>query len=347
MTIMIAIPGDAAGRERLARRLEVEAGRIRRAAGDHDRPHAGADFVIWRLKMLGAAGSARALAALLRAHDRPFPLEPAPRDDDPVAETRPRRRMRRPLSPRPAPAAPAPAAETRPGAPPAAAAESHATGASEPAVVLPARRYRIADVVARAAAAYGLERSALTGESLKKAIVKPRQIAMWAASRLTGRSMLEIGIYFGGRDHTTVIHAVRTISAEVAAGSALGREAEAFFAGFDTRPAVPLGIGAVSAEAVREAAARDAGFRETVDAAIAAAFGTDAALRYWTAWRLTGASYREIGFSAGEPRAETVERAIHFVEEAVRLDSALGRRARARLGAVLGELPAPPAGAVA
>ncbi|KAF0124227.1 MAG: dnaA, partial [Methylocystaceae bacterium] len=42
-------------------------------------------------------------------------------------------------------------------------------------------------------------------------VVRPRQIAMYLSKVLTLRSLPEIGRRFGGRDHTTVLHAVRKI----------------------------------------------------------------------------------------------------------------------------------------
>ncbi len=45
-------------------------------------------------------------------------------------------------------------------------------------------------------------------------IARPRQIAMYLAKELTQKSLPEIGELFGGRDHTTVLHAVRKINAE-------------------------------------------------------------------------------------------------------------------------------------
>jgi len=42
-------------------------------------------------------------------------------------------------------------------------------------------------------------------------VARPRQVAMYLAKQLTPRSLPEIGRRFGGRDHTTVIHAVRRI----------------------------------------------------------------------------------------------------------------------------------------
>lgn len=44
-------------------------------------------------------------------------------------------------------------------------------------------------------------------------VVRPRQIAMWFCRELTTRSLPEIGKTFGGRDHTTALHAIRTIDA--------------------------------------------------------------------------------------------------------------------------------------
>jgi chromosomal replication initiator protein len=45
-------------------------------------------------------------------------------------------------------------------------------------------------------------------------IAKPRQIAMYLAKELTQKSLPEIGELFGGRDHTTVLHAVRKIGSD-------------------------------------------------------------------------------------------------------------------------------------
>ncbi|MEO8310743.1 MAG: chromosomal replication initiator protein DnaA [Caldimonas sp.] len=45
-------------------------------------------------------------------------------------------------------------------------------------------------------------------------IARPRQIAMYIAKEMTQKSLPEIGELFGGRDHTTVLHAVRKIAAE-------------------------------------------------------------------------------------------------------------------------------------
>jgi chromosomal replication initiator protein len=45
-----------------------------------------------------------------------------------------------------------------------------------------------------------------------RAIARPRQVAMWLSRELTPHSLPEIGDAFGGRDHTTVLHACRTVT---------------------------------------------------------------------------------------------------------------------------------------
>ena len=57
-------------------------------------------------------------------------------------------------------------------------------------------------------------------------VVRPRQVAMYLAKTLTLRSLPEIGRRFGGRDHTTVLHAVRKIENLVNTDNALAEEIE-------------------------------------------------------------------------------------------------------------------------
>jgi len=57
-------------------------------------------------------------------------------------------------------------------------------------------------------------------------VVKPRQIAMYLAKVLTPRSLPEIGRRFGGRDHTTVLHAVRKIEGLAKIDTTLNEELE-------------------------------------------------------------------------------------------------------------------------
>jgi len=59
---------------------------------------------------------------------------------------------------------------------------------------------------------YKIKVTELHSKKRTRAIARPRQIAMWLARELTAHSLPEIGDFFGGRDHTTVIHACRRIS---------------------------------------------------------------------------------------------------------------------------------------
>jgi chromosomal replication initiator protein len=58
---------------------------------------------------------------------------------------------------------------------------------------------------------YGVKMSDLQSKRRHKSIAFPRQVCMYLARRHTRYSLEEIGGYFGGRDHTTVLHAVRTV----------------------------------------------------------------------------------------------------------------------------------------
>lgn len=60
---------------------------------------------------------------------------------------------------------------------------------------------------------YGLKQADLISERRARAVARPRQAAMWLAKQITTRSLPDIGRRFGGRDHTTVLHAVRRIEA--------------------------------------------------------------------------------------------------------------------------------------
>lgn len=66
-------------------------------------------------------------------------------------------------------------------------------------------------VIAAVCAYYEIRRVDLVSQRREKEIVRPRQIAMWLARRLTGLSLPAIGRILGGRDHTTVLHGVRVI----------------------------------------------------------------------------------------------------------------------------------------
>ena len=69
----------------------------------------------------------------------------------------------------------------------------------------------IANIQKTVADYYGLRLVELNGKSRTRSLVRPRQIAMALAKELTEHSLPEIGDAFGGRDHTTVLHACRVV----------------------------------------------------------------------------------------------------------------------------------------
>jgi len=62
---------------------------------------------------------------------------------------------------------------------------------------------------------FNLPDDILRAKTRKKEIVLPRQIAMYLSKKLTNYSLKSIGLHFGGRDHSTVIHSCQTIEREI------------------------------------------------------------------------------------------------------------------------------------
>jgi chromosomal replication initiator protein len=93
-------------------------------------------------------------------------------------------------------------------------------GAREP------RRVKIEDIQKVVARHFNVSKSDLLSSRRTRTIVRPRQIAMYLSKVLTPRSLPEIGRRFGGRDHTTVLHAVRKIEELIAGDKQLGEEIE-------------------------------------------------------------------------------------------------------------------------
>jgi chromosomal replication initiator protein len=88
------------------------------------------------------------------------------------------------------------------------------------------RRVKIEDIQKLVASHYSVTRADILSSRRTAAVVKPRQIAMYLAKTLTLRSLPEIGRRFGGRDHTTVLHAVRKIEGLSHADRTLNDELE-------------------------------------------------------------------------------------------------------------------------
>lgn len=73
------------------------------------------------------------------------------------------------------------------------------------------RKVTIEEIQRRVAEYYNVRLADMLSARRARAVARPRQVAMWLSKQLTTRSLPEIGRKFGGRDHTTVIHAVRKI----------------------------------------------------------------------------------------------------------------------------------------
>lgn len=88
------------------------------------------------------------------------------------------------------------------------------------------KRVKIEDIQKLVASHYSISRPDILSSRRTATVVRPRQIAMYLSKVLTLRSLPEIGRRFGGRDHTTVLHAVRKIESLAKADGALSEELE-------------------------------------------------------------------------------------------------------------------------
>ena len=70
---------------------------------------------------------------------------------------------------------------------------------------------KIDEIQRKVAEHFNIKLGEMTSDRRARAIARPRQVAMYLAKQLTTRSLPQIGRKFGGRDHTTVMHAVRKI----------------------------------------------------------------------------------------------------------------------------------------
>ncbi|MCW8952407.1 MAG: chromosomal replication initiator protein DnaA, partial [Rhodospirillales bacterium] len=73
------------------------------------------------------------------------------------------------------------------------------------------RRVTIEDIQKQVAAHFNIRISDMHSARRARSVARPRQVAMYLAKQLTARSLPEIGRKFGGRDHTTVMHAVKKV----------------------------------------------------------------------------------------------------------------------------------------
>ena len=85
-------------------------------------------------------------------------------------------------------------------------------------------RIKIDDILKIIGRHFNVGRTDLLSPRRARSVVVPRQIGMYLAKKMTARSLPEIGRRFGGRDHSTVLHAVRKIEGLVKTDDKLARE---------------------------------------------------------------------------------------------------------------------------
>jgi chromosomal replication initiator protein len=88
------------------------------------------------------------------------------------------------------------------------------------------RRVTIEEIQKRVAEHFNIKVSDMHSARRSRAVARPRQVAMYLAKQLTPRSLPEIGRKVGGRDHTTVMHAVRKVEELRAADASFAEDIE-------------------------------------------------------------------------------------------------------------------------
>ena len=73
----------------------------------------------------------------------------------------------------------------------------------------------IEEIVKKVSEISSVPEKEIVGKSRKMEIAQARQVSMFLSREILGKSLSGIGMYFGGRDHTTVMHAIKTISEKV------------------------------------------------------------------------------------------------------------------------------------
>jgi chromosomal replication initiator protein len=88
------------------------------------------------------------------------------------------------------------------------------------------RRVTIEEIQRRVAEHFNIKQADMQSPRRARQVARPRQVAMYLAKQLTTRSLPEIGRKFGGRDHTTVMHAVKKVEELCAADSTFLEDVE-------------------------------------------------------------------------------------------------------------------------
>lgn len=79
-------------------------------------------------------------------------------------------------------------------------------------VIVKTQQIDIKNILQIVADYYKVPADEILSKQRTKKVIKPRQVAMWFSRELTPHSLIDIGSFFNGRDHTTVLHAIRNIN---------------------------------------------------------------------------------------------------------------------------------------
>jgi chromosomal replication initiator protein len=96
------------------------------------------------------------------------------------------------------------------------------------------RPHSITEIQAAACDHFGLSTNELLSSARTRRIAWPRQVAMYLSRELTDESLPAIGRHFGGRDHTTVLHAWRRTAARMASDDASRQAVESLCRNLDS-----------------------------------------------------------------------------------------------------------------
>jgi chromosomal replication initiator protein len=88
------------------------------------------------------------------------------------------------------------------------------------------RRVTIDEIQKRVAEHFNVKVSDMSSSRRSRSVARPRQVAMYLAKQLTSRSLPEIGRKFGGRDHTTVMHAVKKVEELMATDGGMAEDVD-------------------------------------------------------------------------------------------------------------------------
>lgn len=88
------------------------------------------------------------------------------------------------------------------------------------------RKLTVEEIQKKVAAHFNMRLVDMQSARRARSVARPRQIAMYLSKQMTSRSLPEIGRKFGGRDHTTVMHAVRKVEELKATDSAFAEDLE-------------------------------------------------------------------------------------------------------------------------